>query len=63
MTTQRTWIEVSSPAVLAPALSLLALLPALANLGSAWVGGDMLSSSANIENWSLFGFTPGNRFG
>ncbi|MBT5183182.1 MAG: hypothetical protein HOL91_06775, partial [Actinobacteria bacterium] len=63
MTTKRTWIEVASTAVLATAISLLALLPALKKLGSAWGGGDMLSAYVNIENWGLFGFTTGNRFG
>ena len=63
MITKRTLIEIVWTAVLATAISLLALLPALQKLGSAWGSGDMLSTYVNTENWGLFGFTTGNHFG
>lgn len=63
MIARRTLIEVASTAILAAVMSLLALLPALRELGSAWGSGDMLSTYVNTENWGLFGFTAGNHFG
>ncbi len=63
MITRRTLIEVLSTAVLATVISLLAFMPALRELGSAWGSGDMLSTYVNTENWGLFGFTTGNHFG
>ncbi len=63
MITKRTLIEIVWTAVLATAISLLALLPALQKIGSAWGSGDMLSTYVNAENWGLFGFTTGNHFG
>jgi hypothetical protein len=63
MIVRRTLIEVASTAILATVISLLALLPALRELGSAWGSGDMLSTYVNTENWGLFGFTTGNHFG
>jgi hypothetical protein len=63
MIARRTLIEVASTAILATVISLLALLPALRELGSAWGSGDMLSTYVNTENWGLFGFTTENHFG
>ncbi len=63
MITKKTLIEIISTAILATIISLLAFMPALQKIGSAWGGGDMLSTYVNTENWGLFGFTTGNHFG
>ncbi len=63
MITKKTLIEVISTAILATVISLLAFMPALQKIGSAWGSGDMLSTYVNTENWGLFGFTTGNHFG
>lgn len=57
------WLEAGLAALIAAALSMIVFWPILGSLAQGWAGGDLLSTYANADAWSGFGYAVTSHFG